>query len=111
MHVCLFRHLGVVVGAGSPNRTGDLLLTKQLLYLMSYAGEMSGTLTPVRTEDRFHTKEVRCQLRYQGNVLATPTGFEPVISCVTGRRIWPAMLRCRLEMVHPDGIEPPTRCL
>lgn len=81
MHVCLFRHLGVI-GAGSRTRTDRLLITNQALYLISYAGKD----------------------------LATPTGFEPVISCVTGRRIGPAMLRCRL-VVHPDGIEPPTRCL
>ena len=29
------------LGAGSPNRTGDRLITNQVLYLLSYAGMVS----------------------------------------------------------------------
>ncbi len=32
-------------GAGGPTRTGDLLITNQLLYQLSYAGFLGGTQT------------------------------------------------------------------
>jgi hypothetical protein len=43
-------------------------------------------------------------LSYGRNV-ATLTGFEPVISAVTGQRIRPAMLKC-LDVVGDLGVEP-----
>ena len=39
--------------------------------------------------------------------VAVPTGFEPAISCVTGRHVDPYTT----EPMEVDGIEPPTLCL
>ncbi len=40
-------------------------------------------------------------------VKTAPTGFEPAISCVTGRHVDPYTT----EPMEVDGIEPPTSCL
>jgi hypothetical protein len=53
-------------GASDRNRTRDLLITSQLLYLLSYAGNILEVIK-----------------------MAELTGFEPAVSCVTGRHVRP----------------------
>ena len=47
--------------------------------------------------------------------MAELTGFEPAVSCVTGRHVGPlhhSSINIQLSMmVDVDGIEPPTLCL
>ena len=38
--------------------------------------------------------------------MATRTGFEPVVSGVTGQRIGPTMLTCQKNLVPGAGLEP-----
>ena len=40
--------------------------------------------------------------------MAEPTGFEPAISCVTGRHVNPYTTVPGLKMVPARGFEPPT---
>ena len=48
------------------------------------------------------------ELSDQNKIVKTaPTGFEPAISCVTGRHVDPYTT----EPMEVDGIEPPTSCL
>ena len=44
---------------------------------------------------------------YIKKIITVPTGFEPAISCVTGRHVDPYTT----EPMEVDGIEPPTSCL
>ena len=44
--------------------------------------------------------------------MAEPTGFEPAVSCVTGRHVGPLHHgSALLDLVEAEGIEPPTLCL
>ena len=52
-------------GAGRENRTPDLMLTRQLLYLLSYTG-MFGSATWARTRDRWINSPLLYQLSYRG---------------------------------------------
>ena len=45
-------------GAGSKNRTRDLLITNQLLYLLSYAGN-SGAILPLWRRLALHPRRVQ----------------------------------------------------
>ena len=63
-------------GACNPSRTGHLLLTRQLLYQMSYAGKVVGVagFEPTTT-----CAQGRCatRLRYTP-ILVVPRGIEPL---------------------------------
>ncbi len=52
-------------GASNRNRTDDLILTMDALYLLSYGGE-SGSLNRIRTCDRPINSRALYQLSYQG---------------------------------------------
>jgi hypothetical protein len=43
-------------------------------------------------------------------IMAELTGFEPAVSCVTGRHVGP-LHHSSIFLVGDDGIEPPTFCL
>ncbi|CZQ87185.1 Hypothetical protein Tcol_687 [Trichococcus collinsii] len=64
----------------------------------------------IRTADTLSFNQVLYQLSYQTKIKfkkTAPTGFEPAISCVTGRHVDPYTT----EPMEVDGIEPPTFCL
>ncbi len=63
----------------------------------------------IRTADTLSFNQVLYQLSYQTRkkLKTAPTGFEPAISCVTGRHVDPYTT----EPMEVDGIEPPTSCL
>ena len=69
------------------NRTWNRLLKRQLLCQLSYARKIfvRGQLTPYKNKALYGA----CRS-------ADPTGFEPAVSSVTGRRFKPAKLRVQL---------------
>jgi hypothetical protein len=62
----------------------------------------------IRTADTLSFNQVLYQLSYRA-MRTVPTGFEPAISCVTGRHVNPYTTE-PMDM-EVDGIEPPTFCL
>ncbi len=71
-------------GGSGRNRTADTRIFSPLLYRLSY----------------------RALLNFR--LMAEPTGFEPAISCVTGRHVRPTTPRFQALMVPARGLEPPT---
>src|SRR6056300_1853430 len=72
--VCIVERQGGFIGAGRENRTPDLMLTRQLLYLLSYTGklEREGGFAPPMPDWRSDV----LLLNYSRK-LAEVEGFEP----------------------------------
>jgi hypothetical protein len=70
--------------ASNRDRTGDLILTMDALYLLSY-GNKHGSPNRARTCDNSINSRVLYQLSYQG-IMVEPSGIEPLTSCLQGRR-------------------------
>ena len=79
-----------VFGAADQIRTGDLILTKDALYLLSYSSKDYAPLTR--------------------GIVATEKGLEPSTSGVTGRRSNQLNYRAKF-LVGTTGLEPVTPCL
>ena len=71
----------------------------------SYLAEQIYSLSPLTTRPPAPVK------LEQQILMATPIGFEPTISCVTGRRFKPLSYGAPCILVGDDGFEPPTSCL
>ena len=95
-------------GAGEKNRTPNLLITSQLLCLLSYTSIFNGASERNRTTDTGIFSPLLYQLSYRG-IMATRRGLEPLTSAVTGRHS--NQLNYRAIMVGANGIEPLTLCL
>lgn len=87
-----YARAGCLGGAGR-DRTADTRIFSPMLYRLSYSpgsGLLECKEIGLLGWSRFGGWDP--PMRWRGSWVATPAGFEPAFSAVTGRRIWPAML-------------------
>ena len=81
-----------IYGAPNRSRTHNLLIRSQTLYPIELWARLVGELFSNGGSDWNRTNDTRIfspllyRLSYRA-ILAVPTGLEPAISCVTGRRV------------------------
>lgn len=97
-----------MLGAREGIRTPDLLNTDELHYQLCYPGEVNGASERNRTSNLILTKDLLCLLSYTGIKMFGAGGGARTPDPIATRDPLYRLSYTGLKMVVGDGIEPPT---